>query len=592
MLLFGALMSIVAFCWIVKERDVSRPNYDFLPETQMAYSVAYDSFSPNPNFPDGITLRSPPAGTIARGHLPLHYQPTYEDALRAGQELQNPFTQNDASRRERGSAVFANYCQVCHGTTGEGNGPITQAGFPPPASLLADRAVQMKDGQMFHVLTYGQLNMPAFNAQLSRADRWSVILYVRMLQGPAAPSSVPSRSQEVARLFRENCAACHGEDGSGNNLRKVWPLLPDFTNLAWQMSQTETALVNQIHYGSHPLMPAFRFKLSADQILRLAVYVRSLAAHPAFPQVSPSTNMTAANVFGTHCFVCHDTTGRGNPLIRPAMPEVPDFTAVAWQKSRTDADLAQSILLGKGKFMRPMADKLGTVDIKQIVALVRGFQGGKQVIPLGAPAGPKPFAPVIVATPSTPTPSTDLPVLGATIVASISSPTGQGPVLAAFALSSRSSSLTISSTPVPDLKDEQPPPIPSDEATARMRIGENIFRQYCFVCHDLDGKGTKMRSVLPPIPDFTNAAWHKERSDAQLRVSILEGKGTMMPANRGRVTEEQAGDLVAFIRTFGPAKLLTGKTKAVDSDFWKSFRQLEEQCDQLTKELQKINAQR
>jgi mono/diheme cytochrome c family protein len=589
--LFLALMSTVALCWIVKARDVSRPNYDFLPETQMAYSVAYNSFSPNPNFPDGLTLRSPPAGTIARGHLPLHYLPTYEDALRAGQELHNPFTQNDVSRRERGSAVFANYCQVCHGHTGEGNGPITQAGFPPPASLLADRAVQMKDGQMFHVLTYGQLNMPAFNAQLSRADRWSVILYVRMLQGPSTPSSMPSRSQEVARLFRENCAACHGEDGTGNNLRKVWPLLPDFANLAWQMSQTEMALVNQIHYGSHPLMPAFRDKLSANEIVRLAIHVRSFAAHPAPTQVSLSSNMTAASVFGTHCFVCHDTTGRGNPLIRPAMPELPDFTAVAWQKSRTDADLAQSILLGKGKFMRPMADKLGSVDIKQIVALVRGFQGGKQVIPLEAPAVPGPSAPVIVATPSTPTPSTDLQVLGASIVGSISSPPGQGSFLAAFALSGRTSS-TIGSIPRPGSKDEEHLPVPSEDAAARIRIGATIFRQYCFVCHGLDGKGTNARTVLPPIPDFTNAAWHRERSDAQLRVSILEGKGTLMPPNRGRVTDEQAVDLVAFIRTFGPAKLLTSKTQTADSEFGKSFRQLEEQFNQLAKELQKINAQK
>ena len=75
----------------------SQPNYDFLPEAQMAYSPAYDSFSPNPNFADGSTLRTPPAGTIARGHLPLHYQPTLQDALRAGRELQNPFSESDAS---------------------------------------------------------------------------------------------------------------------------------------------------------------------------------------------------------------------------------------------------------------------------------------------------------------------------------------------------------------------------------------------------------------------------------------------------------------------------------------------------------------
>jgi mono/diheme cytochrome c family protein len=402
---------------------------------------------------------------------------------------------------------------------------------------------------------------------------------------------VPSRSQEVARLFRDNCAACHGEDGTGNNLRKVWPLLPDFTNLAWQMSQTEMALVNQIHYGSRPLMPAFRDKLSANQILRLAVHVRSFAAHPAPAQVSLSSNITAASVFGTHCFVCHDT-GRGNPLIRPAMPELPDFTTVAWQKSRTDADLAQSILLGKGKFMRPMADKLGTVDMRQIVALVRGFQGGKQVIPSEAPAVPGPSVPVIVATPSTPTPSTDLPALGASIVGSISFPPGQGSFLAAFAVSRRGTSLTIGSIPRPGSKDEQPLPVQSEAATARIRLGATIFRQYCIVCHGLDGKGTNARPTLPPIPDFTNAAWHRERSDAQLRVSILEGKGTMMPANRGRVTEEQAGDLVAFVRTFGPAKLLTSKTQAADSDFEKSFRQLDEQFNQLAKELQKIGAQK
>ena len=101
-----------------------------------------------------------------------------------------------------------------------------------------------------------------------------------------------------------------------------------------------------------------------------------------------------------------------------------------------------------------------------------------------------------------------------------------------------------------------------------------------------------MRPVLPPIPDFTNAAWHQERGDAQLQISILEGKGTMMPANRGRVTEEQAADLVAFVRTFGPAKLATSKTQAVDSDFEKSFRQLEEQWNQLEKELQQTREQR
>jgi mono/diheme cytochrome c family protein len=546
--LFLALLCTVALCLIGKERDVSQPNYDLLPEAQMAYSAAYDSFSPNPNFSDGLTLRSPPTGTIARGYLPqFRYQSTSEDALRAGRELKNPFSEDDSRRLKRGSEVFDNVCQVCHGPIGEGNGPVTQRGFPLSASLLAERAVRMKDGQMFHVLTYGQGRMPALAAQLSSEDRWSAILHVRMLQGPYAPSHIPSRL-EVAKLFRENCSACHGEDGTGNHIRKVLPLIPDFASLAWQMSQTEMALVNQIDYGSLPLMPAFRYKLNQEQILSLAVYVRSFAPRAVGAPLSSESHLTAANVYGTYCFACHDTTGKGNPLIRQVMPELPDFTAIAWQKSRKDADFAQSILLGKGKFMLPNSDKLGTVDIKEMVALVRGFQGGKQVIAVEEPKLPGPPAPVVVTPPS----------------AILSTPVPEGP------------------------KVEQPLVAPAGETAARIRIGANLFRQYCIVCHGTDGTGSIMRPVLPPIPDFTSPAFYKEHTDAQLLVSILDGKGTLMPANRGRITEDQAADLVPYVRAFGPQSLTTRRAPAgSDSEFERSFRQLESQWNELEKELQK-----
>jgi putative heme-binding domain-containing protein len=124
------------------------------------------------------------------------------------------------------------------------------------------------------------------------------------------------------------------------------------------------------------------------------------------------------------------------------------------------------------------------------------------------------------------------------------------------------------------------------ETVAGIHTGANIFRQYCFVCHGADGKGTSMRLILPPIPDFTSPIFHKEHSDAQLLISILDGKGTFMPANRGRVTEEQAGGLVAFVRAFGPQASAT-QSVAADSDFEKAYRQLEDHWNELEKELQK-----
>jgi mono/diheme cytochrome c family protein len=359
----------------------------------------------------------------------------------------------------------------------------------------------------------------------------------------------------VAKLFRENCAACHGEDGTGNSIRKVLPLIPDFTSLAWQLSQTDLAIVNQIDYGSLPLMPSFRYKLRSEQILSLALYVRSFAP-PAIGAPSSESHLTAANVFGTYCFACHDTNGKGNPLIRQVMTELPDFTSATWQKTRTDADFSQSILLGKGKFMLPMSDKLGAVDLKQMVALVRGFQGGKQVIPVEEPKPPGPPAPEVVKPPEK------------------------------LLSSSGAAAHKASQTPV-----QEPLVAPSGEMAARIRIGASIFRQYCIVCHGSDGKGTLMRPVLPPIPDFTNTAWHKEHSDAQLLVSILDGKGTLMPANRGRVTEDQAGDLVAFVRSFGPQALATQapgtRGAPAVSDWEVKYGELVNQWNALEAELQK-----
>jgi hypothetical protein len=100
-----------------------------------------------------------------------------------------------------------------------------------------------------------------------------------------------------------------------------------------------------------------------------------------------------------------------------------------------------------------------------------------------------------------------------------------------------------------------------------------------------------MRASMPPIPNFTSEAFQRDHSDAQIRVSILEGKGTLMPANRGRVTEDQASDLVAYIRAFGP-KEFVAKSLTSDTDFEKAYRQLEQQWNELEKELQKTKGQK
>jgi len=149
--------------------------------TQMQYSPAYLSQTPNPVLPNGMTEQMPVAGTIPRGYQPFHYGPGPEEAIRAGVELRNPFqpTEENLARAEQ---VFNNYCAVCHGATGGGDGPLIPK-YPNPPAYATDKSKALADGNMFHVITLGRNNMPSHAAQVSVDDRWKVILYIRELQG-------------------------------------------------------------------------------------------------------------------------------------------------------------------------------------------------------------------------------------------------------------------------------------------------------------------------------------------------------------------------------------------------------------------------
>ncbi len=189
-LLALAFAASFALMWVLR-RDVRQPNVEFAPD--MAHAPRYAAFAPNPVFPDGKTLQAPPPGTIPRGWMPLHYQATPADAARAGEELRNPFVRTDVRALARGEQVFTSFCVPCHGAGARGDGPVAARGVPPPPSLLAEHATQvLKDGQIFHILTYGQNNMASYASQISREDRWRVILYVRSLQAA-------SRAQPAGR---------------------------------------------------------------------------------------------------------------------------------------------------------------------------------------------------------------------------------------------------------------------------------------------------------------------------------------------------------------------------------------------------------
>ncbi len=100
---------------------------------------------------------------------------------------------------------------------------------------------------------------------------------------PAAPAATLQKL-DAANLYATHCAACHGVDGTGSQLRAAFPTLPDMTSGAWQKLQSDDAIALRIHDGKDPLMPAFKDKLKAEEIRALTEYVRAFATAPAAPK--------------------------------------------------------------------------------------------------------------------------------------------------------------------------------------------------------------------------------------------------------------------------------------------------------------------
>lgn len=128
-------------------------------------------------FNDGFAMRNTVEGTVARGLMPYKFKGKPDEAAK---ELVNPLPVSKENL-ELGKIKFDIYCSPCHGYFAEGDSRL-RGQFPNPPSLHSEKVRNWTDGRIFSVLTDGQNVMPSYAYQLSRNERWAVILYVRALQ--------------------------------------------------------------------------------------------------------------------------------------------------------------------------------------------------------------------------------------------------------------------------------------------------------------------------------------------------------------------------------------------------------------------------
>ncbi len=150
------------------------PNMDLQPK--------YLAQSENAFFYDGMTMREPVPGTVARGEL-RDDSPYWTGRDAAGElvaALPLPVT---PALLDRGAERYAIYCAPCHDPAGTGKGILFQRGNVPTPDFRDPRLLGQPDGHFFDVITNGVGLMQGYKYPVGVADRWAITAHVRRLQG-------------------------------------------------------------------------------------------------------------------------------------------------------------------------------------------------------------------------------------------------------------------------------------------------------------------------------------------------------------------------------------------------------------------------
>lgn len=200
------LMVASAFLMLACGAREDNPGWEYYPD--MVHALNPEPLLEYTALPeaDTVSRMHPPAGTIPwhrdtfpGGYYLFPFPPGPQGYDSARVWVRNPLPENEQVLAQ-GREIYRVFCQVCHGSAGDGQGSIVQTGaFPPPPTYHQQRLYEATDGQFFHVLTYGKNLMPSYSRQLSVQERWAVIHYVRFLQ-----DSVLRKTQGISLIHLQD----------------------------------------------------------------------------------------------------------------------------------------------------------------------------------------------------------------------------------------------------------------------------------------------------------------------------------------------------------------------------------------------------
>lgn len=177
----------------------------------------------------------------------------------------------DSFAKAGGAAVFRTYCSQCHGA-----GAAGAKGYP---NLIDDDWLWGSGAEeIAYTVRHGirwefdddtrYSEMPAFGDDgILTADEIGLVAdHVLSLSGQA------ESSEEGATIYADNCAACHGDEGLGDQEQGA----PNLADAIWLYGSDRATVIETITHSRYGVMPSWSEKLTEAQIRQVAHYVHTL----------------------------------------------------------------------------------------------------------------------------------------------------------------------------------------------------------------------------------------------------------------------------------------------------------------------------
>jgi mono/diheme cytochrome c family protein len=266
-----------------------------------------------------------------------------------------------------GERIYRTRCVECHGQDGTGAVPAAR-NFRDLDYVRGETPANF-----YAAVTEGRGEMPSYQDLLSSDERWDVVFYVWRL---STTTEILQAGQET---YQDNCAACHGADGSGELLGSA-----DFTDLRQMDELAPRDLYLTVTQGRGS-MPAWQARLSQDARWAVIDYLRTFSYDPglesagaeaATPTAGTATEAAACSdqqsnpfgwedapaiaagqsVYASRCATCHGLDGKGG------LPGTPDFSSAEFLTELMDDPGGQFCTVTSGTGIMPSFDQTLTPE--------------------------------------------------------------------------------------------------------------------------------------------------------------------------------------------------------------------------------------